>query len=107
MNGMTTCGTPAICFGPTGNFQGTYNFLSLVTGQVIQHRHFDELPVPDSVIAQASELAKNSGIRWDLVFADRHCKSFDWPDEAFQAMDDDPIAAYPDISANMLGVQLD
>jgi hypothetical protein len=34
-NGMTTRGTPAIYLGPTGNFQGTYNFLSLVTGQVI------------------------------------------------------------------------
>jgi hypothetical protein len=34
-NDMTTRGTPAICLGPTGNFQRTYNFLSLVTGQVI------------------------------------------------------------------------
>ncbi len=34
-NDMTTHGTPAICLGPTGNFQGTYTFLSLVTGQVI------------------------------------------------------------------------
>jgi hypothetical protein len=34
-NNMTTRGTPVICLGPTGNFQGTYNFLSLVTGQVI------------------------------------------------------------------------
>jgi hypothetical protein len=28
-------------------------------------------------------------------------------DEAFQAIDDDPIAAYPDIPTNMPGVQLD
>jgi hypothetical protein len=47
------------------------------------------------------------GVRRDLVFADSHCKPFNWPDEAFQAMDDDPIAAYPDISADMPGVQLD
>jgi hypothetical protein len=105
-NDMTTRGTPAICLGPTGNFQGTYNFLSLVTGQVIQRHHFDELPVPDSVIAWVSELAKNLGVRRDLVFADSHCKPFNWLDEAFQAMDDDPIAAYPDIPANMPGVQL-
>jgi hypothetical protein len=106
-NDMTTRGTSAICLDPTGNFQGTYNFLSHVTGKVIRRCHFDELPVPDSVIARVSELAKNLGITQDLVFADRHCKPFDWPDEAFQAMDDDPISAFPDISANMPGVQLD
>jgi hypothetical protein len=42
-----------------------------------------------------------------LFFAYSHCKPFNWPDEAFQAMDDDPITAYPDISADMPGVQLD
>jgi hypothetical protein len=76
-NDMTTCGTPAICLGPPGNLQGTYNFLSLVTEQVIQRRHFDELPVPDSVIARVSELAENLGVPRDLVFADRYCKLFD------------------------------
>jgi hypothetical protein len=65
-NDMTTHGTPAICLGLTGTFQGTYIFLSLVTGQVIQRCHFDELLVPDSVIAQVSELAKNSGVPRDL-----------------------------------------
>jgi hypothetical protein len=57
-NDMTTCGTHAICLGPTGNFLGTYNFLSLVTGQVIRHCHFDELPVPDAVITLVSDLTK-------------------------------------------------
>jgi hypothetical protein len=47
------------------------------------------------------------GVSHDLIFADRHCVSFNWPDEAFQAMDDDPIAAYTDIPAKMPGVQLD
>jgi hypothetical protein len=80
---MTTRGTPAICSGPTGNFQGTYNSLSLVTGQVIRHCHFNELPVSDAVIARVSELAKKSGVSRDLVFADRYRLPFDWPDEAF------------------------
>ncbi len=47
------------------------------------------------------------GVSWDLVFADRHRVPFNWPDEAFQAMDNDPIAAYSDIPAKMPGVQLD
>jgi hypothetical protein len=46
------------------------------------------------------------GVSWDLVFTDRHCVTFKWPDEAFQAMGIDPIAAYPDIPAKMPGVQL-
>jgi hypothetical protein len=104
---MTTCGTPTICLGPTGSFQGTYDFLSVVTGQVIRHHHFDELPVPDAVIARVSNLAKYLGVSRDLIFANRHRVPFDWPDEAFQAMDDDPIAAYPDIPSKIPGVQLD
>ncbi len=104
---MTTRGTPAICLGPTGNFQGTYNFLSLVIEQVIQCHHFGELLAPDAVIARVSELAKHLGVTRNLVFAGRHCVPFGWPDEAFQSMDNNPVAAYPGISANMPGVQLD
>ena len=36
-NSMKTQGTPVICLGPTGNLQGTYNFLNLVTGLVIKY----------------------------------------------------------------------
>ena len=39
-NNMKTRGCPAICLGPTGNFQGTYNFLSLITGMVFKRRTF-------------------------------------------------------------------
>ncbi len=62
--------TPSV--DPTSNFQGTNNFLSLVTEQVIQHHCFDELAVHDAVIAWISELAKHLGIAWGLVFADRY-----------------------------------
>ena len=41
--------TEAICLGPTGNFNGTYKFLSLKTGKVIKRRKFDVIPTPDSV----------------------------------------------------------
>jgi hypothetical protein len=32
-NSMLTPGTPSICLGPTDNLQGSYHFLSLVTGK--------------------------------------------------------------------------
>jgi hypothetical protein len=53
---------PAICFSPTGNFQGSYHFLSLVSGLVIKQRTFDELPAPKSVIDRVVTLAATSGV---------------------------------------------
>ena len=40
----------AICFGPTGNLQGSYKFLNLVTGKKITRRGFTPLPMPQEVI---------------------------------------------------------
>jgi hypothetical protein len=45
-NSMKMCGTPSICLDSTGNIHSTYNFLSLVTGLVIERHLFDELPTP-------------------------------------------------------------
>ena len=106
-NSMKPRGVPAICLGPTGNIQGTYNFLSLVTGLVIQRRHFTELPVPQSVIDRVAYLARNSGVSRDLVFADRHRVPYDWLDNAPEPLDPTPIGPYPDIPAELPGVQLD
>jgi hypothetical protein len=41
-----------ICMGPTGNLQGTYKFMSLLTGKLIKARSFTHLPMPDDVIKQ-------------------------------------------------------
>ena len=49
-NTMVTSSTPAIVLGPTGNLQGTYKFLSLVTGKKVKRRAFTPYPMPDSVI---------------------------------------------------------
>ena len=42
--------TSSICLGSTGNFQGTYRFMSLATRQIINRNEFTELPMPNSVI---------------------------------------------------------
>jgi hypothetical protein len=47
---MVTSSTPAIVLGPTGNLQGTYKFLSLVTGKKVKRHAFTPYPMPDLVI---------------------------------------------------------
>ena len=107
-NNMKTRGCPAICLGPTENFQDTCNFLSLITGMlVIKRRLFDELTIPDAVIKRVEHLAGKSGVSHNLVFADRNQVPFNWPDKAFTKLDNTPMAIYPDIPANMPGVQLE
>ena len=39
-----------ICMGPTGNLQGSYKFLSLVTGKKVTQRKFMEMPRKKSVL---------------------------------------------------------
>jgi len=109
-NSMKTRGLPAICLGPTGNIQGTYSFLSLVSGLVIKHRQFDEMSAPDSVINRVTALAGAKGISSRLVFADQHKQPFNWLDNTVppspNGLDPTPMAVYPDIPAEMPGVPL-
>jgi len=92
-----------ICLGPTGNIQGTYSFLNLLTGLVIKRRCFTELPAPDSVIN-----ADNNGVSRNLVFAERPDNPFAWPDNSPDSigLDPTPMAVYPQLLAEMPGVLL-
>ena len=49
----------AISLGPTGNIQGTYKFMSLLTGRLIKARLFTPLPMPEEVIKQVEEMTTN------------------------------------------------
>jgi hypothetical protein len=105
-NSMLTRGTPSICLGPTGNLQGSYHFLSLMTGKLIKCRHFTEIPIPQAVINRVAHFAKNSPSP-DLIFTNRHCQPYDWLDTEIIGSDTPPMAPYPDIPDNMPGVQLE
>ena len=61
-----------ICLGPTGTFQGTYNFLFLKTGDRITRQQLNELPVPDSVVKRVKELANNESDAGALTLFDIH-----------------------------------
>jgi hypothetical protein len=98
--------TPAICCGPTGNLQGSYFFISLVTGLLIKRCKWSELPVPDAVIERVAYFADKSGSSPGIVFSNQHCQQYDWPDNDIVGSDDTLMAIYPDIRADILGVQL-
>jgi hypothetical protein len=105
-NSMLARGTPSICLSPTGNLQGSYHFLSPVTGKLIKRRCFTELPIPQAVIDHVAHFAKNSPSP-ELIFADRHCQPYNWPDTEIIGSDNPPMAPYPGIPADMPGVQLE
>jgi hypothetical protein len=99
--------TPAICLGPTGNLQGSYFFFSLVTGQIIRRRKWSELPVPDAVIERVAHFAQKSGSLPGLKFSDCHHQEYHWSENVIVGSEDPPAALYPDIRADIPGVQLD
>jgi hypothetical protein len=50
-NTNKTRSTGAIALTPTGNAQGVYFFMSLTTGKRLSRQQWDELPMPNGVIA--------------------------------------------------------
>ena len=101
---------PAICLGPTGNFQGSYHFFNLLSSQVIKRHAFVELPAPQSVINRVTTLALKSGVSRELTFANRNHIPFSWSThDTNRAAESDPtlVAPYPDIPAQMLVVLLE
>jgi hypothetical protein len=50
----------AISLGPTGNIQGAYNFMSLLTGKLIKARSFTPLPMPEDVVKQVERMGASN-----------------------------------------------
>jgi hypothetical protein len=70
-NTMSERTQPAICLGPTANFQGSYKFLSLRTGKRITRKQFKELPMPDSIIKRVEAMAEREPKKKTITFSDR------------------------------------
>jgi hypothetical protein len=60
-----------ISLGPTGNIQGTYIFMSLLTGKLVKARSFTPLPMPDDVVKKVDSMVSSV--------------------QVYNAEDDDPI----------------
>jgi hypothetical protein len=71
-NTMATRTVGALALRPTGNEQGSYYFLSLDTGRVINRMHATPLPMPNEVIDRVHRMARQQKAQPGLEFMDRH-----------------------------------
>jgi hypothetical protein len=55
---MTPRTIGALALWPTGNAQGTWYFMSLLTGQVLKQNHATQLPIPHEVIDTVHQMAR-------------------------------------------------
>jgi len=88
----------AIALRPTGNDQGNYFFLSLLTGRVLNRTHATKLPMPGEVIERVHLLAQRQNAQPGLVFADREHVPLDGADDDGDVLfdvDDDDDPYYP------------
>ena len=58
----------AICLGPTGNLQSTYNFFSLRSGKKITRGQLTEVPTPTIVMKRVAAMALDKKKNKDLIF---------------------------------------
>ncbi len=71
MNTMEPRTKQAICLGMTGNRQGSYKILSLMTGNKIIRRNFTKMPLTESVIKQVKQMAAKDRLQKGLSFKNR------------------------------------
>lgn len=70
-NSLNTRTIGAIALRPTGNHQGGYYFMSLVTGRVVNRLHATKLPMPIEVITRVENLAIAQEMSTTLAFGNR------------------------------------
>jgi hypothetical protein len=105
----------AIALGPTGNLQGSVKFYCINTGRELKCRSFTPMPMPDRVIKQVNKIVEREGQGRTFRFLNQKKQAYEWTDEVpeddddFQGLLEDEVEAapYPDISAELPGVELD
>ena len=105
----------AIALGPTGNLQGSVKFYCINTGWVLKRPSFTPMPMPDRVIKQVNKIGEQEGQGRKFCFLNRKKQAYEWTNEVpeddddFQGLLEDKVEAtpYPDISAELPGVELD
>ena len=71
----------AIALRPVGNGQGSYYFLSVTTGRVLNRLHAAALPMPDEVIDKLHRMVRQQKSNPGLIFADRNLNPDEYDDE--------------------------
>ena len=89
--------TGAITLNPTGNAQGSYHFMSLISGHRLSRMQWTVLPMPDTVIAAVERMAEDE--KQPLLAGG--CPLFEW--NPHHPIPDAPEPAhgghYPDVPA--------
>ena len=84
-NSMNPRTVGALAVRPVGNGQGSFYFLSISTGRVLNRLHATALPMPDDIIEKIRRMARQQKSHPVLIFANRNLH----PDEGEYADDDD------------------
>ena len=71
-NSMSPCTVGALALRPTGNAQGSFYFMSLSTGWVLNRICGTALPMPDDVIDRVHRMARRQKAHPGLLFGDRN-----------------------------------
>ena len=91
-NSMNPRTAGALALWPVGNGQGSFYFLSISTGRILNRLHATVLPMPDDIIEKIHRMARQQKSNPGLSFADRNLH----PDEGDYADDDDDDETYHD-----------
>ena len=70
-NTMAARTVGAIALQPTGNQQGGYWFMSLLSGRILNRIHATKVPMPTEVIHRLQDLADNQEVYPELAFGNR------------------------------------
>ena len=76
-NSMNPRMVRALALHPTGNAQGSFYFMSISTGWVLNRLNTMPLPMPDEVVNQIHRLARQQRTNPGLLFGDRNMNSMD------------------------------
>ena len=105
----------ATALGPTGNLQGSVKFYCTTTGRVLKRRSFTPMPMPAQVIRRINAIGAREKQGCEFCFLNRRNEPHEWTDEVpednaeFQGLldENEDTAVYPDISAELPGVELE
>jgi hypothetical protein len=113
-NTMMPCIHETMAFGPMGNLQGGVKLYCLTTGQLLKRRSLTPLPMPDCIIKRVNTIGAREKQGCKFCFLNRCLEPYEWTDAVpeddpkFQGLleEEEPVA-YPDISAELRGVELE
>ena len=80
-NSMNPRTVGAIALHPVGNSQGSFYFLSVTTGRVLDRLHATAFPMPDDVIDKLHRMVRQQKSNPGLVFADRNLNPDEYDDD--------------------------